>query len=79
MYSVNNDTEANVFWFTDKVFILIVIIFTHDTLVVLYLLQQNVLMQYSNNRDVFLSNNRNALFQYHPTLASMFRNRCIEY
>ena len=34
----------------------------------LYLLQQNVLMQYSNNHNVFCSNNRNALFQYRPTL-----------
>ena len=34
----------------------------------LYLLQQNILMQYSNNRNVFFYNNRNALFQYRPTL-----------
>ena len=36
--------------------------------VVLYLIQQNVLMQYSNNRYVFICNNRNTLFQYRPTL-----------
>ena len=40
--------------------------------VVLYLIQQNALMQYSNNRYVFICNNRNALFQYHPTLLDTF-------
>ena len=38
------------------------------------LLQQNVLMQYSNNRNVFCRNNRNALFQYRPILVN-----CLEY
>ena len=34
MHNVRNDTEAKIFLLTDKVFILVVIIFTHDTLVV---------------------------------------------
>ena len=34
MHNVRNDTETNIFLLTDKVFILIIIIFTHDTLVV---------------------------------------------
>ena len=42
------------------------ILLLYDAL--LYLLQQNVLMQYSNNCNVFCCNNRNALFQYRPTL-----------
>ena len=37
----------------------------------LLLLKQNVLMQYSNNRNVFCCNNRSALFQYCPTLLHM--------
>ena len=32
MRNVRNDTETNIFLFTDIVFILIVIIFSHDTL-----------------------------------------------
>ena len=34
MHNVRNNTETNIFLLTDKVFILVVIIFTHDTLVV---------------------------------------------
>ena len=34
MRNIRNNTETNIFLFTDKVFILIVIIFTHDILVV---------------------------------------------
>ena len=34
----------------------------------LYLLRQNVLVQYGNNPNVFCCNNLNALFQYRPTL-----------
>ena len=35
----------------------------------------NVSIQYSNNRNVFCCNNRNALFQYHPTLKAMVSTR----
>ena len=34
MRNVMNDTETNIFLFTDKVFTSFVITFTHDTLVV---------------------------------------------
>ena len=33
MHKIRNDTETNIFLLNDKVFILFVIIFTHDTLV----------------------------------------------
>ena len=45
MHNVRNDTETNIFLLTDKVFTLVVLIFTHDALLddpLLYLLQQNI-------------------------------------